>query len=101
MMIVKEEKFNPRKAFKTAILCVRFLVRLKRANTTPVLLSLELTRTNPYVMKNYRHTIDKHAFGLYNHWIKKGQAQGQDRAVVFQTSPKRDRKKNKAKSLSA
>ena len=101
MVIVKEEKFNPRKAFKTAILCVRFLVRLKRANTTPVLLSLELTRTNPYVMKNYRHTIDKHAFGLYNHWIKKGQAQGQDRAVVFQTSPKRDRKKNKAKSLSA
>ena len=29
--------------------------------------------------------------GLYHHWIKKGQ--GQDRAAVFQHTPKRDLKK--------
>ena len=40
--------------------------------------------------------IDHNAFGLYNHWIQKGQCQ--DRAAVFQHSPKRDlKKKNKIK----
>ena len=47
-------------------------------------------------MRNIRHSIDHNAFGLYNHWIQKGQCQ--DRAAVFQHSPKRDlKKKNKIK----
>lgn len=89
-------KFNAKKTFKTAILCVRFLVRLKRIKITPVLFSLDATRCNPYHMRNIRHSIDHNAFGLYNHWIQKGQCQ--DRAAVFQHSPKRDlKKKNKIK----
>ena len=96
--IVPQVIFDPRKTFKTAITCVRFLVRLKHIRTTPVLLSLEQTRVKPYTMRNYRRSIDRHAFGLYNHWIKKDQAQ--DRAAVFQTSPKRDMKtKNKSSSF--
>ena len=96
--IVPQVIFDPRKTFKTAITCVRFLVRLKHIRTTPVLLSLEQTRVKPYTMRNYRQSIDRQAFGLYNHWIKKDQAQ--DRAAVFQTSPKRDMKtKNKSSSF--
>ena len=79
---------------KTAIICVRFLVRLSRIKITPVLFSLEATRFNPYNMRNIRHSIDHTAFGLYNHWIQKGQCQ--DRAAVFQHSPKRNLKKKKA-----
>ena len=95
--VIKDVKFNPRKMFKTAIFCVRFLVRLSHINTTPVLLSLEETRINPYNMRNYRKAIERHSFELYKHWIKK--EQGQDRAAVFQHSPKRDRKmKMKSKS---
>ena len=88
---IKDVKFNARKMFRTAIFCVRFLVRLKRINTTPVLLSLEETRINPYNMRSYRKAIERHSFDLYKHWIKKDQ--GQDRAAVFQHYPKRDRKK--------
>ena len=100
VVVVKDVKFNARKTFKIAIICVRFLVRLKYARSTPELLSLELSRVNPYVMQSYRRSIDRHAFGLYHHWIKKGQAQGQDRAAVFQSSPKRDVKKKSNKSFS-
>ena len=52
-------KFNAKKTFKTAILCVRFLVRLKRIKITPVLFSLDATRCNPYHMRNIRHSIGK------------------------------------------
>lgn len=88
---VPEAKFQPRKMFRTAIICIRFLIRLKNIKTTPVLLSLEMTRVNPYMMRSYRKSIDMFAFGLYHHWIKKGQ--GQDRAAVFQNQPKSDAKK--------
>ena len=52
-------KFNAKKTFKTAILCVRFLVRLKRIKITPVLFNLDATRCNPYHMRNIRHSIGK------------------------------------------
>ena len=52
-------KFNAKKTFKTAILCVRFLVRFKRIKITPVLFSLDATRCNPYHMRNIRHSIGK------------------------------------------
>ena len=94
--VVNDVKFNPRKTFKTAITCVRFLVRLIRIKITPVLFNLEATRKNPYNMRNIRHSIDQNAFGLYHHWIQKGQCQ--DRAAVFQHSPKRDLKKKKNKT---
>ena len=52
-------KFNAKKTFKTAILCVRFLVRLKRIKITPVLFNLDATQCNPYHMRNIRHSIGK------------------------------------------
>ncbi len=85
---VKDAKFNARQTFKTAIVCVRFLVRLCHIKSTPELLSLQQTRVDPYHMRSYRKSIDKVAFSLYHHWIKKGQ--GQDRAAVFQHFPKRE-----------
>ena len=94
---VKDVQFNARKMFKTAIFCVRFLVRLSHVHTTPVLLSLEETRINPYNMRSYRKAIERHSFTLYSHWVKKGQ--GQDRAAMFQHSPKRDRKRKKSLML--
>ena len=94
--ILTDVKFNPRRTFRTAIICVRFLVRFRNIKTTPVLLSLEMTRINPYMIRSYRKSIDMFAFGLYHHWIKKGQ--GQDRAAVFQHQPKRDLKKKKKAS---
>ena len=91
--VIENAKFNARKTFKTAIVCVRFLIRLSRIRTTPVLLSLEKTRVNPYHMRSYRKTIDMFAFGLYSHWIQKERSQ--DRAAYFQHSPKKDIKKKK------
>eukprot|EP00093_Oithona_nana_P012646 12646.XXX_718635_719979_1 [CDS] Oithona nana genome sequencing. len=96
-VIIKNVKFNARKMFKNAICCVRFLVRLSHVHTTPVLLSLSETRINPYNMRSYRKAIERHSFNLYSHWIKKGQ--GQDRAAVFQHTPKRDSKRKKSQMM--
>ena len=96
--VIENAKFNGRKLFKTAILCVRFLIRLRLVRTAPVLLSLEKTRVNPYQMRSYRKSIDVFAFGLYSHWIQKD-GQNRDRAAVFQHSPKKDMKKKKKAGL--
>ena len=58
-------KFNAKKTFKTAILCVRFLVRLKRIKITPVLFNLDATRCNPYHMRNIRHSIGKLSYKIF------------------------------------
>ncbi len=57
--VVQDASFDGKKMFKTAIMCVRFLVRLLHIRTTPELLSLKQTRKDPYVMRSYRKSIDK------------------------------------------
>jgi serine/threonine protein kinase len=94
---IQDARFNARATFKTAITCVRFLIRLLHIRTTPELLCLRQARINPYQIRSYRITIDREAFGLYHHWIKKGE--GQDRAAVFQHFPKKDLKGKKTDQL--
>ena len=86
--VVTEARFDARKMFRTAIYCVRSLVRILRFKVTVDLLDIKLTRADPYGVKQYRKAIDRDAFNLYAHWIKKDQ--GQDRAAFFQSKPKCD-----------
>lgn len=92
-------EFHPRTMFRTAITCVRFLVRLLHIKTTPELLCMRQAQVDPYALRSYRRAINKVAFGLYSHWIKKGQ--GQDRAAVFQHVPKREVVALQAKAITA
>eukprot|EP00095_Tigriopus_kingsejongensis_P008751 snap_masked-scaffold92_size382268-processed-gene-1.10 protein:Tk08751 transcript:snap_masked-scaffold92_size382268-processed-gene-1.10-mRNA-1 annotation:"phosphorylase b kinase gamma catalytic skeletal muscle isoform" len=81
-------KFNPRHTFKIGILCVRFMVRFRRLKDTPEPLCVRQTRINPYSMRMFRKVIDNGAFGIYNHWVKRGE--GQNRAALFEHHPKRE-----------
>merc|ERR1712226_662197 len=88
-------KFNPRLALRVGMICVRFLVRFRRLKETPEPLSLSTCQTNPYQMRVMRKIIDQAAFGVYSHWVKKGE--GQNRAALFEHLPKKEGEKNKAK----
>lgn len=84
----KGRPFNARKMFQFGALCVRAVIRIQRLRYTPEPVSLAVTRVDPYRVKALRKVIDNYAFRVYGHWVKKGE--GQDRAALFQNSPKID-----------
>ncbi|XP_066144224.1 phosphorylase b kinase gamma catalytic chain, skeletal muscle/heart isoform isoform X2 [Euwallacea fornicatus] len=82
--------FDARRKFKMAILFVRAMVRIQRLRFTPEPLSIEAARCDPYRIKMLRKVVDGCAFRVYGHWVKKGE--GQNRAALFENSPKTDLK---------
>ncbi|XP_012289165.1 phosphorylase b kinase gamma catalytic chain, skeletal muscle/heart isoform isoform X1 [Orussus abietinus] len=87
---LKARSFNARKRFQLAIICVRAVIRIKRLHTTPEPLSAHVARTDPYRIKLLRKVIDGCAFRVYGHWVKKGE--GQNRAALFENTPKTELK---------
>ncbi|XP_043481501.1 phosphorylase b kinase gamma catalytic chain, skeletal muscle/heart isoform isoform X1 [Leptopilina heterotoma] len=87
---LKAKSFNARKKFQLAILCVRAVIRIKRLHTTPEPLSISVACDDPYRIKVLRKVIDGCAFRVYGHWVKKGE--GQNRAALFENTPKTDLK---------
>ncbi|XP_011298281.1 phosphorylase b kinase gamma catalytic chain, skeletal muscle/heart isoform isoform X2 [Fopius arisanus] len=87
---LKAKSFNARKKFQLAILTVRAVIRIKRLHTTPEPLSTLVAREDPYRIKVLRKVIDGCAFRVYGHWVKKGE--GQNRAALFENTPKTDLK---------
>ncbi|KAG5888742.1 hypothetical protein JTB14_032017 [Gonioctena quinquepunctata] len=83
-------EFNAKHKFKWAILVVRSMIRIQRLRFTPEPLSLATARTDPYRLKLLRKVVDGCAFRVYGHWVKKGE--GQNRAALFENSPKTELK---------
>ncbi|XP_067015329.2 phosphorylase b kinase gamma catalytic chain, skeletal muscle/heart isoform isoform X1 [Anabrus simplex] len=95
---MKAHSFNARKMFKFAILCVRAMVRMRRLRFTPEPLSMEVARVDPYRIKMLRKVVDACAFRVYGHWVKKGE--GQNRAALFENTPKTELKQIYVSNLS-
>lgn len=87
---LQTSKFDARRKFKLAILFVRAMVRIQRLRFTPEPLSIEAARCDPYRIKILRKVVDGCAFRVYGHWVKKGE--GQNRAALFENTPKTDLK---------
>jgi phosphorylase kinase gamma subunit len=64
---------------------------LKRLKLTPQPLSLRTAGLDPYRIKTFRKVIDGAAFKIYGHWVKKND--GQNRAAMFEHSPKVDQRR--------
>ena len=60
---------------------------------------IEAARKNPYQYKPIRKVIDSLAFGIYGHWVKKGE--GQNRAALFENTPKVEMKQAHISQLNA
>nr|KAG5687057.1 hypothetical protein BaRGS_002430 [Batillaria attramentaria] len=73
---------------ESAIFCVRFFFRLKYYYYNPPPVSIETVLENPYGVKAYRKLIDGCAFGMYAHWVKRGD--NQNRAALFEHALRED-----------
>ncbi|XP_077299107.1 phosphorylase kinase gamma isoform X2 [Arctopsyche grandis] len=87
---LKTASFNARKKFRFVIMVVRAAVRIKRFRFTSESLDLSIARLDPYRLKTIRKIIDGCAFRVYGHWVKKGE--GQNRAALFENTPKTELK---------
>ncbi|XP_075249168.1 phosphorylase b kinase gamma catalytic chain, skeletal muscle/heart isoform-like isoform X2 [Convolutriloba macropyga] len=75
------QPFNARLKLRAVFLFVHSIVRLKlQVQQKPV--TPELLCTAPYNSRTVRKMIDSCAFGIYGHWVKKGDQQ--NRAALFE-----------------
>ena len=73
---------------QAAVYAVRFFFRLKYFHNHPMPLSLDTLLENPYKVKLVRKLIDGCAFGMYSHWVKRGE--NQNRAAMFEHTLRND-----------
>ena len=52
----------------------------------------EAVLNDPYGFKPIRRLIDGCAFKIYSHWVKRSNDQVQNRAALFENTPKREMK---------
>ncbi|RZF32238.1 hypothetical protein LSTR_LSTR011510 [Laodelphax striatellus] len=85
--------FDAKKKFKFAIMCVMAVVRLSRIHLTPLPhqpVVISRGKIDPYRIRILRKVVDGCAFRVYGHWVKKGE--GQNRAALFENTPKTELK---------
>ncbi|XP_073948588.1 phosphorylase kinase gamma isoform X2 [Choristoneura fumiferana] len=88
---IKQGSFNARAKLRVALVAVRAAVRLRRLpHTAARAVSLRAALADPYTMRVLRKVIDGCAFRVYGHWVKKGE--GQNRAALFENTPKTELK---------
>ena len=88
MVDVSAPSFNALRKLRAAAFLVRFIIRLKRLPVTPELIDMAKLRIDPYSIHAFRKKMDKAAFTLYHHWLKKSDYQ--NRAAMFQNKIKVD-----------
>ena len=74
--------------FRILVHCARYIYRLRNVREIPELLPMSKLRKTPYELRPLRKSIDTSTFTLYSHWVKKGEGMGQNRAALFQHSPR-------------
>ncbi|XP_026333089.1 phosphorylase b kinase gamma catalytic chain, skeletal muscle/heart isoform isoform X1 [Hyposmocoma kahamanoa] len=98
-MAIKSGGFNARAKLRLGFIAVRAAVRLRRLPQTATrAIPLYLALQDPYALRALRKVIDGCAFRVYGHWVKKGE--GQNRAALFENTPKTELKSLYVSNLS-
>ena len=66
--------------------CIYICLFLQTLKKPIVILNMSILSNNPYEFKYIRRSLDTCAFGMYGHWVKRGEQQ--NRAALFETVPK-------------
>ncbi|KAL8621557.1 hypothetical protein ACOMHN_026229 [Nucella lapillus] len=80
--LVPEKKFMAKRMFRAAVYAVSFFFRMKLYHLHPPPVEVAAVRDNPYQVRVFRRLIDGCAFGMYAHWVKRGE--NQNRAALFE-----------------
>ncbi|CAK1541398.1 unnamed protein product [Leptosia nina] len=98
-MAIKSSGFNARARLRLAMITVRAAVRLRHLpHTASRAIPLHEALHDPYTLRVLRKVIDGCAFRVYGHWVKKGE--GQNRAALFENTPKTELKSLYVSNLS-
>ncbi|XP_041972523.1 phosphorylase b kinase gamma catalytic chain, skeletal muscle/heart isoform isoform X2 [Aricia agestis] len=98
-MAIKASGFNARAKLRVALVAVRAAVRLRHLPTAARrALPRALVARDPYNVRVLRKVIDGCAFRVYGHWVKKDE--GQNRAALFENTPKTELKSLYVSNLS-
>ncbi|KAK2174490.1 hypothetical protein NP493_799g05013 [Ridgeia piscesae] len=89
-VITHDKVIISKKSFKSAALAVIAMRRFHIFHFNPQPIQVAVVKHDPYSVKVIRKFIDAGAFRIYGHWVKKGD--NQNRAALFENSPKRDLK---------
>ncbi|XP_022122605.1 phosphorylase b kinase gamma catalytic chain, liver/testis isoform isoform X2 [Pieris rapae] len=96
---IKSSGFDARARLRLALVTVRAAVRLRRLpHTSARAIPLHEALADPYTLRMLRKVIDGCAFRVYGHWVKKGE--GQNRAALFENTPKTELKSLYVSNLS-
>ncbi|XP_050667258.1 phosphorylase b kinase gamma catalytic chain, skeletal muscle/heart isoform isoform X1 [Leptidea sinapis] len=98
-LAIKSSGFNARAKLRLALITVRAAVRLRHLpHTAARAIPLYDALGDPYTLRVLRKVIDGCAFRVYGHWVKKGE--GQNRAALFENTPKTELKSLYVSNLS-
>ncbi|CAG4934185.1 unnamed protein product [Colias eurytheme] len=98
-MALKAGGWSARARLRVALCAVRAAVRLRRLpHAAATALPLHDALQDPYTLRVLRKVIDGCAFRVYGHWVKKGE--GQNRAALFENTPKTELKSLYVSNLS-
>ena len=75
---------------QAGVIAVMAINRIRNLHLHPPPIGLDQVRRDPYSIKSFRKVIDAGAFKIYGHWVKRGE--NQNRAALFENTPKRDLK---------
>ncbi|XP_076472940.1 phosphorylase b kinase gamma catalytic chain, skeletal muscle/heart isoform-like isoform X2 [Babylonia areolata] len=92
--LVPEKKFDAKKVFRSAVLAICFFFRMKMFHQHPPPVEVDTVKNNPYQVRIFRRLIDGCAFGMYAHWVKRGE--NQNRAALFEHTLRDDWKQETA-----
>lgn len=80
--VAPEKTFLAKRMFKAAVHAISFFFRMKLYHLHPPPVEEETVKNNPYQVRTFRRLIDGCAFGMYAHWVKRGE--NQNRAALFE-----------------
>ncbi|CAG9559441.1 unnamed protein product [Danaus chrysippus] len=96
---LKSGACTPRSRLRVTLLVVLSAVRLRRLpHAAARSLPLADAESDPYSVRLLRKVIDGCAFRVYGHWVKKGE--GQNRAALFENTPRTELKSLYVSNLS-
>ncbi len=75
-------------SFQAAMIVVLGTIRIRRLHLHPPPIHIDSCKKDPYGVRGFRKIIDAGAFRIYGHWVKRGE--NQNRAALFENTPKRD-----------
>ncbi|CAL2035081.1 hypothetical protein CAEBREN_20876 [Caenorhabditis brenneri] len=100
--LVKDQKSEKaKKRFKTAIIWVRFFLRLAKYKYLKTVIDRDVLRKRPFRDRDIRHEAESSMFSVYGHWVNRGFYYSRDMLFANKPRPKMAKKTDSTSATAA